>query len=77
MCGRYALFDIGTHFQTDHSLIDLIPNYNIAPSRQVNVIVNTAGKVTYDTFYWGFVPFWAKDKSIGSRMINARMETIY
>lgn len=25
---------------------------------------------------WGLVPFWAKDRSIGSRMINARAETV-
>src|SRR5215471_16949812 len=25
---------------------------------------------------WGLVPFWAKDPSIGSRMINARVETV-
>jgi hypothetical protein len=26
--------------------------------------------------HWGLVPFWAKDTSIGSRMINARAETV-
>jgi putative SOS response-associated peptidase YedK len=25
---------------------------------------------------WGLVPFWAKDPAIGSRMINARVETV-
>jgi putative SOS response-associated peptidase YedK len=26
--------------------------------------------------YWGLVPMWAKEKSIGARMINARAETL-
>ncbi|MFI0355461.1 SOS response-associated peptidase [Actinomadura sp. 9N407] len=29
------------------------------------------------TLRWGLVPSWAKDLSIGSRMINARMETVH
>lgn len=73
MCGRYVLFDLGTNFQIDHSFK---PNYNIAPSQKVSVIINQDGKIIHDIFYWGLVPFWAKDKSIGNRMINARMETI-
>ncbi len=28
------------------------------------------------TLTWGLVPFWAKDPSIGNKMINARMETV-
>ena len=28
------------------------------------------------TLRWGLVPSWAKDPGIGSRMINARMETV-
>jgi putative SOS response-associated peptidase YedK len=27
-------------------------------------------------FRWGLIPSWAKDPSIGNRMINARMETV-
>ena len=30
----------------------------------------------YDFFFWGLVPPWAKDTSIGGRMINARAETL-
>lgn len=73
MCGRYVLFNLGTNFQIDHSFK---PSYNIAPSQQVTVIINQDGKIIHDIYSWGLVPFWAKDKSMGNRMINARMETI-
>ena len=76
MCGRYVLYDFGNHFQIDHSMIDVKPNYNIAPSQQVSVLVNQDGEIIHDIYNWGLVPFWAKDKSIGNRMINARIETI-
>lgn len=29
-----------------------------------------------DAFHWGLVPLWAKDPKIGSKMINARAETL-
>jgi putative SOS response-associated peptidase YedK len=73
MCGRFVLFNLGETFKSDHSFK---PNYNIAPSQQVNVIIYHEGTITQDIYHWGLVPFWAKDKSIGNRMINARMETI-
>ncbi len=49
--------------------------YNIAPSQPVAVVAND-GKNTLDYYLWGLIPSWAKDPSIGSRMINARSETL-
>lgn len=50
------------------------PRYNIAPTQQVAVVPNTEERQV-ELFKWGLVPFWAKDSSIGNRMINARGET--
>jgi putative SOS response-associated peptidase YedK len=54
---------------------DLPRRYNIAPTQPVAVVPND-GRNTVQMFAWGLVPSWAKDPSIGSRMINARAETI-
>jgi putative SOS response-associated peptidase YedK len=51
------------------------PRYNIAPTQPVAVIPND-GKRAIDFFTWGLIPSWAKDPSIGSRLINARSETL-
>ena len=78
MCGRFVQFNnFESVIKIDHvATNDLKPSYNIVPSQQVSVIINQNGKIILDKYHWGLLPFWAKDKSIGNRMINARMETI-
>lgn len=80
MCGRYALYSnleqIKSHFPTDLVACDSEPNYNVAPTREVLAIVKQDGLNTLDKLHWGLVPFWAKDTKIGSKMINARQETL-
>jgi putative SOS response-associated peptidase YedK len=51
------------------------PRYNIAPTQPVAVVPND-GKNKLDFFTWGLIPSWSKDPKIGSRMINARAETL-
>jgi putative SOS response-associated peptidase YedK len=79
MCGRFTLtIDPGDLIDVFPGLIippALRPRYNIAPSQPVAVIANT-GKNELDFFLWGLIPSWAKDPSIGNRMINARAETL-
>ena len=53
-----------------------VGNYNVAPTQGVLAVYESSGERWLDTFHWGLVPFWAKDPKIGSRMINARAETI-
>jgi putative SOS response-associated peptidase YedK len=53
----------------------MAPRYNIAPSQPVAVVPND-GLLKLDYYVWGLIPSWAKDPSIGSRMINARGETL-
>lgn len=51
------------------------PRYNIAPTQPI-AIVRDPDKKPVELFVWGLVPSWSKDISIGSRMINARAETV-
>ena len=53
------------------------PRYNIAPTQMVLTVHHDAEAPTalVEPLRWGLVPFWAKDLSIGNRMINARSET--
>jgi putative SOS response-associated peptidase YedK len=51
------------------------PNFNVAPTHKIPAIVSHQDETLLAAFTWGLVPNWAKDPSIGSRMINARSET--
>ncbi len=79
MCGRFTLTIDPTALQEAFpwAIIpdDLLPRYNIAPSQPVAVIPNT-GDNTVTMYKWGLIPSWAKDPSIGDRMINARAESL-
>jgi putative SOS response-associated peptidase YedK len=79
MCGRFTITLDPAEFEEEFDLEnipeDYGPRYNVAPSQGVWVIRDpTQRKV--EKMRWGLVPFWAKDLSIGSRMINARAETL-
>jgi putative SOS response-associated peptidase YedK len=54
---------------------DIPPSYNIAPNQWV-LIVSTSQERQLFPARWGFLPSWAKDPSMGNRMINARSETV-
>ena len=78
MCGRFSIVGfegIEQRFQIEIEFPDLEPNYNVAPSQNVPVILNH-GSNHLAMFKWGLIPFWAKDPSIGHKMINARAETV-
>jgi len=69
--------DLLARFSVQQLLFTPRARYNIAPTQQVPVILNDSdGLRTLDGFQWGLVPHWAKDPSIGSKMINARAETL-
>jgi putative SOS response-associated peptidase YedK len=55
---------------------ELPPRYNIAPSQPVPVIRQVGSGRAISMVRWGLVPFWAKDPSIGSRLINGRSGTV-
>ncbi|MHB8075991.1 SOS response-associated peptidase [Desulfosporosinus fructosivorans] len=73
MCGRFTFVDIEDireRFETEP--IELKPNYNVAPAQNVPVIHNHQ----LSMLRWGLILFWAKDPSIGHKLINARAETV-
>lgn len=79
MCGRYTLNAelpaIQLAFNLDSVPDVYMPRYNIAPTQPVAVITNENPKEL--TFHkWGLIPSWSKDPKMGSRMINARAETV-
>lgn len=55
-----------------------IERYNIAPTQVVPIVVLDSNKKTrvLQNARWGLIPFWAKDESIGNKLINARIETV-
>jgi len=80
MCGRFVLAATGGELAAVYALAaipELAPHYNIAPSQQVAVVrAASSGERELAMLRWGLIPPWAKDASIGSRLINARSETI-
>ena len=79
MCGRFVGFrkieELVKFFPIDVADVERDPNYNVAPTQEGISIVRYDDQNHLEKLYWGLVPFWAKDKSIGNRLINARSET--
>jgi len=80
MCGRYAFFApaeaVRRLFAVD-AVPDLAPRYNIAPTQDVAIVREPErGARELALVRWGLVPAWAREASIGQRMINARAETV-
>jgi len=80
MCGRFAFYspaEAAAALFGVEGAPSLEPRYNIAPTQDVAAIRHDGeGRRELVEFRWGLVPFWAKEKSIGNRMINARAETV-
>ena len=87
MCGRYASFreaqDLADAFAAPDIADDarlLPPSWNVAPTDPVRIVVERESdddvQRSLRVARWGLVPGWAKDPSVGSRMINARVETL-
>lgn len=79
MCGR---FTIKAKTEQLHDAVRGLtvtdwrgPRYNVAPTQPVPVVRNL-GPRPLEWLRWGLIPAWAKDASIGSRLINARAETL-
>jgi putative SOS response-associated peptidase YedK len=78
MCGRFNIaIAVGwpERFGVQEPSPPIELHYNIAPTQLVPVIVRDSPN-RIQMMQWGLVPFWARDPKIGSRMINARAETI-
>ena len=80
MCGRFAFYspsEATAALFGASSATEVVPRYNIAPTQFIAAVRNDEQNVPeLAMLRWGLVPFWAKDPSIGNRMINARAETV-
>jgi len=84
MCGRFTLTELEPDVLTEIFTLEgdvpaLSPRYNIAPTQPVATVIRDAKSNTnrLEIMRWGLVPSWAKDIKMGSRMINARGETVH
>lgn len=81
MCGRFTstttASDLAAYFETEGDHVELGIDYNVTPTSDIHVVrEDSGGQRRLDIMYWGLVPQWAESPSIGSRMINARAETV-
>lgn len=80
MCGRYVLLTdlsvIVESFDIGKVACEYRPGINISPGQQVAAVLRRDGRNSLVHFQWGLIPSTATDPSIGSRMFNARAETV-
>lgn len=81
MCGRFVSTsppdEIATYFDAQAPTeAAQEPNYNVAPTSDIYVVLEDGDVRVVAPHHWGLVPVWAKDPSLGGRMINARAETL-
>lgn len=80
MCGRFVSAtppdQVAAYFDAEAPEALMEPRWNVAPTTDVYAVVSDGSTRHLDAFHWGLVPYWAKDVKIGSRMINARAETL-
>lgn len=79
MCGRYTITISADQAREDLGIIrmpeEYKPHYNVAPTQPVVVVKNLVDR-SGQWMRWGLIPFWAKYPIIGSKLINARSETV-
>jgi len=79
MCGRYTLAANGQlEFRTRFGLgesVEVRQRFNVCPGDDVLTVLRHGEEREAAALHWGLVPFWAKDATVGYRMINARSET--
>jgi putative SOS response-associated peptidase YedK len=80
MCGRYtsttSADDLAAWFAADLAVADRPPRYNVAPTDEVYAVAEHDRRRRVGLLRWGLVPPWAESPRVGSRMINARAETL-
>lgn len=80
MCGRFTLNETPKKLTEYFGLsgdLDFSFSWNIAPTALINSIVADENENRHlKLMHWGLIPSWAKDKTIGNKLINARGETV-
>lgn len=82
MCTRITLIiplkDIEIRFGVDEVYFaSENPGYNIAPTHRIATVIKEDDKTKLMGMRWGLIPSWSKDMTIGSKLINARSETLF
>jgi putative SOS response-associated peptidase YedK len=82
--GRFSLYEetrrLADRFRVDEVTIDDVPaRWNVAPTQPVLVVATSRDgrNRRLGQMRWGLVPTWARDPSIGNRLINARGESLH
>ncbi len=82
MCGRftqhYTWKELHDQLDVFGTPQNLKPNWNVAPTQSVDVVLQVEAGRSLTQMHWGLLPFWAKGRyrMLASRMINARSETV-
>ncbi len=79
MCGRYTITEspneLAARFRAALGGVGFVPRYNAAPTQMLPVVIDEDGR-RLALMRWGLIPSWAKDESIGNRLINARADSV-
>jgi putative SOS response-associated peptidase YedK len=80
MCGRFSqqrpASELAEIFAAEPLAEELGPRFNVAPTDDALVIVQRAERRAISAYRWGLIPHWADSSKVGSRMFNARAETL-
>ena len=80
MCGRFTqerpASELAEIFGAEPLVDDPGGHYNVAPTDEALVVVQREDRRAVTAYRWGLIPHWAKEAKVGSRMFNARAETI-
>jgi putative SOS response-associated peptidase YedK len=80
MCGRFAqqrpASELAEIFAAEPLADDPGPRFNVAPTDEALVVVQRDDRRAITAYRWGLIPHWAENAKVGSRMFNARAETL-
>lgn len=80
MCGRFVLITdlsvIAEEFEIHDASVHFSPSHTVSPGQHIPALIRQDSQNMMVTYLWGLIPFWAKDPSIGTKLINARAETV-
>jgi len=79
MCGRFTqerpASELAELFGAEPLVEDPGGHFNVAPTDEALVVVQREDRRAVTSYRWGLIPHWAGEAKVGSRMINARLET--
>ena len=80
MCGRFVLISdlsiITKDFNIQEVSASFTPSRNVSPGQHIPAVIRSDDKNILAQFLWGLILSWSKDPSIGTKLINARAETV-